>query len=1354
MSGSRTGHPASEQRGEWTPAPLSYAQQRLWFLDQLDPGKPFSNVPRAFRIQGWLDVEALRRSLDTIRERHEVLRSVFRLVDGNLVQVAAAPPFPSLRIIDLGKLPEGRRDSEALQIADDEARTLFDLAQGPLLRTTLLRLSAEEYVLLVTFHQAVCDERSFQIFDRELAALYEAHHEGRPAALPPLPIQYADFAIWQRERIRQGALEKQISYWKRQLQGVPAVLRLPTSRHRPAERTYRGATETAAFDPELTAGIRELCRREGVSLFVTLLAAFQILLRRHSGRGDITVGSTVDGRDRRDTEGLIGLFANTLAFRTDISDDPTFREALVRVRDVVIQAHAHQELPFEKLVEELNPERTLSRPPLFQVTMNLLGASGAPLRLPELSVSPLRLGAEVARYDLALTFADRGEEILASLQYNTDLFGARVIRRMLSRLELLLSGIVKDPDRRLSQLPLMTAGERQQAIVEWNRTAVEYPKRMTVIRLFEQQVERSPDAVAVEFEGGFLTYGELNRRSNRLARYLRGAGVGPEIPVGLCMKRSLDLVVGLLGILKAGGAYVPLDAAYPADRLRYMVEDSGASLVLADGAGAASLPLLSARTIVPSAVGDAIAAESAENLAREVAPHNLVYVIYTSGSTGKPKAVEIEHKSLANYIQYVASRFELRADDRVLQFASLSFDVAAEEVFGTLSRGATLVLRTEGMIATASSFFAKCREWGITVLDLPTSYWHELAAAAAAERLLLPESLRLVLIGGEKALPEALAQWRAVAGDRVRLLNLYGPAEATVSTTVWDAGAGGADPGSRTVPIGRPIANTRVYVLDESLEPVPIGVVGELYVGGAGLARGYRNRPDLTAERFVPDPFRRGERLYRTGDRVRYRPDGDLEYLSRADEQIKLRGIRVEPGEVEAELRAHPAVQEAAVVSRGAGDPRLVAYLVVRAKEVPAPAELRSFLKKTLPEFMIPSTFVTLAALPLSPNGKTDRQALPQPDDDRPEKEYVAPRDDVEIKLARLWEKVLNVESVGAQDDFFELGGHSLLAVRLLSQIEEVFDRRLPLTVIFDAPTVGRLASLLRQEGWSPSWQPLVSIQAGGSRSPLFLVHAIGGNVLTYRYLARHLGSDQPVYALQAQGLDGKQAPLRRVEDIAAQYVRAIRHLQPQGPYWLGGYSFGGTVAFEMARQLQAAGQSVPLVALIDTDNLPAPPPRDSSVVARKLRRVARRVRFHLAALGSLEPRARLPYLVEKAQVFFRWFKKEMKSLYESIRHPLPEAVRIVNAAHQEALDRYVPFAYDGRVVLFRASETYAAHPDLGWEALCRGGLEIIEVPGGHSRIIEEPEVRILAHELSRSLRKTEEAADIPNRNRPPKRGS
>ncbi len=1325
---------------------MSYAQQRLWLLDHIDPGKPLANVSRAFRIRGWLDGEALRRALDAIRERHEVLRSVFRSIDGNLAQTVVASTLDSLPIVDLSSHGKPVTEVEVLRLAEEEAQTPFDLGRGPMLRTKLLRLSAEEHVLLVTSHQIVFDERSSEIFDRELGTLYDVFVEGRPSPLSPLPIQYREFSRRQAELLRGKEFEEQLVYWKRQLQGMPPTLDLPASRRRPQESTFQGAAEVAEFGRELFEALRVLGECEGVDLFVTLLAAFQVLLLRHSGRGDFAVGSPVAGRRRPDFAGLIGRFANNLVFRADLSGDPSFRELLRRVREVAVQAEAHQDVPFEKLVEELHPERTLSYPPLFQVVMTLRQNSATPLRLTGLSVTPLATPRQIARYELALCFGSEGRDAWASLQYKTELFEPRTIRRLLAHLEVLLRGVVEDPNRRLSQLPLMAPGGRRQVLEAWNQTAVEYGDGVTVTRLFTEQAERTPDAVAVEFRGRSLTYRELNRRSNRVARYLRGIGVGPEALVGLAVRRSLDMVAALLGVLKAGGAYAPLDPAYPAERLGQMIRDSGATVLLADRDAAAGLPRTSTRTLFLDDLSKEIEAESGEALPADVTAQNLAYVIYTSGSTGEPKGVEIEHGSLANYIQYTADLFALRPGDRVLQFASLSFDVAAEEIFATLARGAALVLRTEEMIASVAGFLAACRDWQITVLDLPTSYWHELAAGAIAEGLRLPESLRLVIIGGEKALPERLAQWQKIAGaGRVRLLNGYGPSEATIAATFWEAG-GQVPSNLARVPIGRPVANTRLYVLDERLEPVPIGVVGELYIGGAGLARAYRNRPDLTAEAFVPDPFRANERLYRTGDRVRYQPGGDLEFMGRVDGQIKLRGFRIEPGDVEAALCSHPAVREAVVVLRG-DEPhqRLVAYFVANQDGAPAAADLRALLKKTLPEFMIPSKFIALARLPLTSSGKVNRQALPEADTGSGvEREYVAPEDILEIKLAGLWEQVLNVERVGTRDDFFELGGHSLLAVRMLSQIEKAFDRQLPLTVIFDAPTVGQLAALLRKEGWSPSWSSLVPLQPGGSRRPLFCVHAVGGNVLDYRDLARHLGPHQPLYALQAQGLDGKQAPLRRVEEMAACYVKEIRKVQPAGPYSLGGYSFGGTVAFEMARQLRAAGERISLVALIDSDNF-RPPPRSTgaSAALKNIGFFLRRLQLHAGALSRLEPRAMFPYFRQKAITASRWVRKGSEAYLEPIRHPVPKAIRTVLAANKEAADRYVPGPYDGRVALFRTGKWSLDDRSLGWQEVCTGGLEVIEVTGDHDSIISEPEVRTLARELGVRLRESgEDVAD------------
>ena len=998
------------------PVPLSFAQQRLWVLDRLDPGKPYFNIPEALRIRGALDIGALARALETIRERHEVLRSVFTLADGNPVQtVTPYEPSPP-RVIDLGALPEAAHDAELMRLVEAEAAQPFDLERGPLLRILLLRLKDDVHFLLFTAHHIVFDGWSRDIFFSELASLYEAYRAGRPSPLPPLTIQYADFALWQREWLRGSVLEEQLSYWKRQLEGAPAVLELPTSRPRPPIQTFRGATESIVLSRPLKDAIRSLGQREGATLFMTMLAAFNVLLQRYSGREDIVLGSPVAGRNRSDIEGLIGFFVNTIVFRSDLSGDPTFRELLGRVREVAIGAYAHQDLPFEKLVEELNPERTLSHSPLFQVMMTFQTASGAQPRLGSLSLTPIGVAYETANYDLTLSIAENPDGLRMSLQYNTDLFEAWSAHGMLVNLEVLLEAIAKEPDRRLSQLPILTAPERERLLVEWNRTEAEYPRETTVHRMFEGQVERTPDAVAVEFEGKRLTYGELNGRSNQLARHLRSLGVGPEVLVALCLERSLDMVVALFGILKAGGAYLPLDPNYPDERLAFMLEDAKPPVVVTDRRLAKKLPGRGARMVLLDGDRARVSREDAGNAALEILPENPAYVLYTSGSSGKPKGVVVPHRAVVNFLTSMRERPGIGSRDTLLAVTTLSFDIAGLELYLPLTVGASVVLASREVASSGPRLLEALVKSGATVMQATPSTWRMMVEAGWSGKSPLK-----VLCGGE-ALPRDLANQLLARATSV--WNLYGPTETTIWSTLHRVSAENGP-----VPIGRPIANTKIYLLDARREPVPVGVPGEIHIGGAGVTRGYLHRPDLTAEKFVPDPFS-GEaeaRLYRTGDLGRYRPDGDIEYVGRLDEQVKLRGFRLEPGEIEAALITHPSVRDAVVVVREReGDRRLVAYLVGNREDVPRTADLRTFLKKTLPDPMIPSFFVLLEAFPRTPNGKIDRKALPDPGYVRPELErkYVAPRDPLELQLTQIWEKVLGVEPIGTRDDFVTKMGY------------------------------------------------------------------------------------------------------------------------------------------------------------------------------------------------------------------------------------------------------------------------------------------------------------------------------------------
>ncbi len=936
------------RRAERGTAPLSFAQQRLYFLDRLEPGSAAYNVVRAIRIRGVLDVPALEKALGELMRRHESLRARLREDDGRIIaEIAPARPF-SLSVVEIKAVVGREGETKALGLAEEEARRPFDLGLGPLVRAKLLRFDPQDQILVLAMHHIASDAWSVGLLFRELSALYDAFSAGKPSPLLELPIQYGDFAQWQRDWFSGEVLDQQLSYWRKKLAGDPALLQLPTDRPRTTLLSSRGAVTSVHCSRELTEGLQELSRRESVTLFMTLLAAFETLLFRYTGQEDLVVGIPIANRGRAELEGLVGFFANTLALRSDLSGNPTFQELLGRVREVALGAYAHQDLPFEKLVEELRPERNLGRNPLFQVMMSFQSAAPGPPALRGLTVDLVPVETRTSKFDFVMGVEEKGGSLSCHCEYSTDLFEDTTIRRMLGHFRNLLEGIVADPQHRLSAFDLMSNSERHQILVEWNQTEeTDYPRDKTVHRLFEEQAEQAPEAVAVEFEGKRLTYGQLNERANRLARYLRKRGVGPEVLVGLCVERSLEMVVGVLGILKAGGAYLPLDPAYPGERLRFMLEDAGAQLVLTQKRLASSVPG-GARSVQLDADWVEIARESGENPANQASAQNLAYVIYTSGSTGKPKGVEIEHGSLTNHTWSCVDRFGVRRGERLLQFASLSFDTSAQEIFSALSGGGTLVLRSEDMIDTVATFLVRCREWNLTVVDLPTAYWHEMVAVASEERLRLPESLRLVVIGGEPALPERFAQWIEIVRGGIRLINGYGPTEATVAATRWEPDVGSAAPLPRTVPIGRPIANTQTYVLDAGRQPVPVGVVGELYIGGVGVARGYRNRPELTAERFIPDPFRGGAgRLYRTGDRVRLRPDGVLEYLGRVDGQIKVRGFRVELGEIEAALRGVTGVREAVVRAREEvpGETRLVAYIVPELACSPSVSGLRQAIE-------------------------------------------------------------------------------------------------------------------------------------------------------------------------------------------------------------------------------------------------------------------------------------------------------------------------------------------------------------------------------------------------------------------------
>ncbi|BAY99585.1 amino acid adenylation domain protein [Tolypothrix tenuis PCC 7101] len=1033
--------------------PLSFAQQRLWFLNQLEPDSPFYNISAALRLNGVLNIAALEQSFNAIIQRHEILRTTFNVLDGEAIQIIHPQQKLTIKLIDLTALPAEMRENEAQKLANQEAAQPFDLTTGPLVRSTLLRLSEAEHILLFTMHHIVSDGWSTDILVREVAILYESYFSGKPSVLPELPIQYANYAVWQRQWLQGEVLTTHLEYWKQQLGDNLPVLELPTDRSRPHVQSYRGAVQSFQLPQDVTVDLKNLSQQEGCTLFMTLLAAFKVLLYRYTGNGDIVVGSPIANRDRSEIEGLIGFFVNTLVLRTNLSDNPTFRELLGRVREVTLGAYDHQDLPFDLLVEELKPQRDLSHTPLFQVMFVLQNAPMSAVELSGLTLQTLPSETSTAKFDLTLLMEETESGIRGGLEYNTDLFDAATITRMGEHLQTLLAGIVANPDQQIAQLPLLTANEQHQ-LLAWNHTQAEYSFNKCIHELFEKQVEKTPDAVAVIFADQQLTYRQLNSKANQLANYLQNLGVGSDSLVGICVERSLEMVVGLLGVLKAGGAYVPLDPAYPVERLAFMLADADVSVLLTQKHLQDILPQTEAQIVCLNQDWNIIAQHSSETPNSQVQPQNLAYVIYTSGSTGQPKGVMIPHRAICNHMLWMQSEFPLTASDRVLQKTPFSFDASVWEFYAPLLAGGCLILAQPGGHQDNAYLLDLITQQQVSIVQFVPS---QLRSLLAEPKIYNCHSLRRVFCGGEILASDLQESFFSILPS-IELCNLYGPTEATIDTTYWRCQPGYEQ---NVVPIGKAIANTQVYILDSYLQPVPIGVPGEIYITGAGLARGYLNRPDLTDEKFIPNPFLPGTKLYKTGDLACYLPDGNIEFIERIDGQVKLRGFRIELGEIESQLTKHLQVKQAVVLvwEDVPGEKRLVAYIIPSQEQSPTVSELRSFLKQTLPDYMVPSIFITLNTLSFLPNGKVDRKALPAPDTARPDLQalFATPRTPVEETLVQIWSEVLRLENVGINDNFFELGGDSILSLQMIAKANQAGLQLTP-KQIFEYQTIADLA--------------------------------------------------------------------------------------------------------------------------------------------------------------------------------------------------------------------------------------------------------------------------------------------------------
>ncbi|MBA3824862.1 MAG: amino acid adenylation domain-containing protein, partial [Ktedonobacterales bacterium] len=1067
----------------------SFAQESLWFIDQLDPDSALYNAYLAMRMLGDLDSEALHQSLQSIVNRHEILRTTFVPVNGRPRQAIAATMNIPWAFVDLSDLPQDARMTEINRQITVSSERPFDLRQGPLIRATLYRLAPLDHVFVVNLHHSVSDRWSAGIFWREISTFYHAAVTHEPANLPELPLQYADYAAWQQQRLQGRFLEEQLRYWRDQLADAPPVLELQTDFPRPTQDTSQGAQYSFSLPADLSAALRTMAQREGVTLFMLLLAAFQALLLRYSGQDDIVVGTPVAGRTRVELEPLIGLFLNTLTLRTDLSGDPSFRELLQRVRKVCLGAYEHQELPFEKLIEDLNPERIPGYSPLFQTYFVLQNTPNERLHLDGLELQSLDLESSETKFDLVLGLWDGGTALSGDIEYRADLFAEETIAQMLRHFQALLAGMLNDPTQRLSRLPLLTAEETAQLMAMWQPPYMAASTATSFTQLFERQAAATPDAEALLWRSERLTYAELDRRANQMGHYLQQMGIAPEMRVAVCLDRTPDAMITLLGVLKAGGVYLPIDPACPPERLTYLLTDAEVPIVITQSRLQEMFAGHATRAICIEDIRDAVAQAPSAAVQRNAHPDMGAYIIYTSGSTGNPKGVIVPHRALMDRVPGVLARYKLRPSDRLLQFVALSFDVSLEEIFTPWLSGAAVVLLPEEGVPSLQEVTQLTTRYQLTVLDLPPSYWHEWVAELVYTKAALPPSLRLMILGSEAAAPATLAIWEQVTGGQVEWCNVYGLTETTLiamsygpdNTKGWERHA--------TIPIGRPLANAQIYVLDEHLQPQPIGVPGELYIGGPSLARGYLNRPDLTAERFVPNPFPgqgAGERLYRTGDRVRTLHDGNLEFLGRADTQVKIRGYRIEPGEIEALLRSYPGVREAVVLALGDNNASLSAskathlagYVVTARPSAGLAKRLKLFLEAHLPAYMVPATLTTLQQLPRTPGGKVDRKALAALDapTNAPVARAITYQSHIEEQVAGVWAGVLQNGPIARDDDFFKLGGHSLQATQIVSRLRDEFGVEVPVRVMYNAPTVAALSTYIaarRLDVQPPAGAPL-----------------------------------------------------------------------------------------------------------------------------------------------------------------------------------------------------------------------------------------------------------------------------------------
>jgi amino acid adenylation domain-containing protein len=1294
-------------------APISAEQKHVWLHASMAPDVALYNEAITIHRNGSFDHDALEKALNEILRRHEIWRSSIEPRDGSLCIVVHPDLHLALPLRDISDLPETERDAAALRIAAEDALKPFDLAQAPLLRVTVVRLAPERHRLYITLHHIVFDGVSiYRIILPELCRLYDAYARGEPPDLPEPLLQYGDYALWREDQLASATIARELQYWRKKLSGELQKLTLPADRKLQLVPSHRGAMETFRLTPEITAALREFSRREGITLYAMLLTAFKALLHRYSGQEDIVVGGVTDMRRRPELENVVGYFLNSMALRTQPRGATPFFDYLREVQSTVIEALDASDIPFEHVLRDIARKRDGSRHPLFRVLFSI--EPPAPVFPEGWALTQMDVAVRAAKFDLYLELDQEPDQIIGRFLYSTDLFDATTIRRIIGHWQMILEGVLRDPHCALARLPMLTAAE-QEEIRARNRTTRRVPP-VCLHRWIEEQARQHPEAIAVECGGTAWRYRELAQRAGALAARLRHAGAGQGALVGIAMDRSCDMVAGLLAILRTGAAYLPLDPHLPRTRLRLLLDDARPMIVLTDRTSLAKLPPSSAAILLSDDEDAAISGDdqSPDN------PDDLAYVLYTSGSTGKPKAVEIRHRSVVNLLAAVQADLDFGTRDTFLALTTLSFDIAALELFLPLVSGGKLVIARNAEARDPSRLAALIGRSGCTAIQATPATWRGLLTVGWRGA---PRSS--ILCGGEALAPDLAAALRPRCAQ---LWNMYGPTE----TTIWSL-RHKVESDEEEIPIGRPFANTRIYILDENGAPVPDLVPGELMIAGDGLARGYRNDPALTALKFVTAAWPGGERLYRTGDRARYRRDGTIEFLGRTDNQVKIRGFRVGLEEVESAISGHPAVAACAVGATAdpSAELRLSAYLsgpALNESDIPA---IRDFLRQTLPAYMVPTSFMILPALPMTPNGKIDRKKLPVPQIFN-SGETAAPRDHLEISLVSIWKDVLGLEKIGVHEDFFDLGGHSLLASVLVAQIQAELGYQLPLAALFRAPTIASLAQTLRSER-EPAFSYLVPLRAGTGR-PIFIVHGIFGNVLQLKDLAKRLSTRRPIYAIQARGADPRQQPHSNIAAMVGAYIVAVREVQPHGPYALAGYSFGGLIAFEMARWLRAQDEAVDLLAVLETDLYARYLPWRDKLAYRFL--LMERVLTKLSVLPAGEIPA---YLLGKlSQLAHRMLLRfELRRDFDELdgTGPIAHRNREMYAIGAREFVSFKPKPFDGKLSVFRirGPRYGSCDPIPIWQRAVNA-IELFEIEGDHGTIMEPPYVATLASQFSRCL--------------------